>query len=98
MKDLVLAFPQQLRQAIAIGEEARFTAPSTPIHNVLITGLGGSGIGGTIVAEIVASQCKVPILVNKDYFLPGFVSPSTLVIVSSYSGNTEETIEAMEIA
>jgi glucose/mannose-6-phosphate isomerase len=98
MKDLVLNFPQQLRQALAIGEQAAFTRPATPIHNVLVTGLGGSGIGGTIAAEVVASSCKVPILVNKDYFLPEFVNANTLVVVSSYSGNTEETVEAMEIA
>jgi len=64
----------------------------------LITGLGGSGIGGTIAGEIVAAECPVPITVNKDYFLPAFVNQETLVIVSSYSGNTEETLYAMEEA
>lgn len=98
MKDLVHNFPNQLREAIAIGEKATFNRPETPIRNVLVTGLGGSGIGGTIAAEVVASHCPVPIIVNKDYFLPEFVDGGTLVIVSSYSGNTEETIEAMEAA
>lgn len=98
MKNLVAAFPRHLKEALAIGEAAGITASAHPIHNVLITGLGGSGIGGTIAAEVVAGQCPVPVLVNKDYFLPSFVNEHTLVIVSSYSGNTEETVEAMEIA
>ncbi|MFM2207038.1 MAG: bifunctional phosphoglucose/phosphomannose isomerase [Bacteroidota bacterium] len=98
MKELVERFPAQLREAIAIGESSKITAPSSPIQNVVITGLGGSGIGGTILAEVVAGSCPVPVMVNKDYFLPSFVGPGTLVIVSSYSGNTEETIEAMQHA
>lgn len=98
MKNLVAAFPRQMKEALAIGEAAKITPSVHPVHNVLITGLGGSGIGGTIAAEVVAGQCPVPVLVNKDYFLPSFVNEHTLVIVSSYSGNTEETVEAMEIA
>lgn len=98
MKDLVLRFPEQMREALAIGESAQIHPSAHPIHHVVVTGLGGSGIGGTILAEIVAGECPVPVLVNKDYFLPAFVNRHTLVIVSSYSGNTEETIEAMHAA
>jgi glucose/mannose-6-phosphate isomerase len=65
---------------------------------VVITGLGGSGIGATILLELISDSCPVPIIVNKDYFLPAFVSENTLVIVSSYSGNTEETLSAMQQA
>jgi glucose/mannose-6-phosphate isomerase len=98
MKNLVQNFPEQLRAAISIGEKAEIRNPRFEIRNVVITGLGGSGIGGTIVSEIVSSECPVPIMVNKDYFLPAFVNENTLVIVSSYSGNTEETLQAMESA
>ena len=70
MNDLVQNFPQQLNEAIQIGEKAVLTKGKNSIRNVVITGLGGSGIGGTIVSEVVASNCTVPILVNKDYFLP----------------------------
>jgi glucose/mannose-6-phosphate isomerase len=98
MKNLVQNFPNQLKEAIEIGEKSQISNLKSGISNVIITGLGGSGIGGTIVSEIVAHECSVPILVNKDYFLPAFVKESTLVIVSSYSGNTEETIQAMEAA
>ncbi|HMT30765.1 MAG TPA: bifunctional phosphoglucose/phosphomannose isomerase [Bacteroidia bacterium] len=98
MKELIASFTAQLRQAVDIGENAKFTKHSSEIRNVLITGLGGSGIGGSIIAQIVDHEIKVPIVVNKDYFLPAFVGPETLVIVSSYSGNTEETLGAMKIA
>lgn len=98
MKELVSSFTAQLRQAVEIGEKATFTQPSTEIRNVLVTGLGGSGIGGSIIAQIVDQEIKVPLIVNKDYFLPAFVGPETLVIVSSYSGNTEETLAAMKFA
>jgi glucose/mannose-6-phosphate isomerase len=98
MKELVASFTAQLRQAVEIGEKATFTAPAKEIRNVLITGLGGSGIGGSIIAQIIENEIKVPLVVNKDYFLPAFVGPDTLLIVSSYSGNTEETLAAMNIA
>ncbi len=97
MKARVQNFTNQLREAKAIAEKA-VVSEGKNIHNILITGLGGSGIGGTIISELVADTCKVPITINKDYFLPDFVNENTLVIVSSYSGNTEETLSAMQIA
>lgn len=98
MKDLVAAFTQHVREAMEIGSNASLTPSAHPIRNVLVTGLGGSGIGGTIVAQVMEKQLSVPLLVNKDYFLPNFVDQHTLVIVSSYSGNTEETLYALEAA
>ncbi len=98
MYQLIESFPAQLREAIAIGEKAVLKKPAAPIKNILITGLGGSGIGGTIVSEIISGECTVPVVVNKNYFIPAFVDAGTLVIVCSYSGNTEETLEALELA
>ncbi len=98
MKDLVQNFTKQLREAKSIAEKAIIAPGNKNIQNILITGLGGSGIGGTIISELIADTCTVPITVNKDYFLPAFVNEKTLVIISSYSGNTEETLSAMEKA
>jgi glucose/mannose-6-phosphate isomerase len=98
MKLLVQNFSSQLKEAIRIGEQSIITTPDSEIRNIIITGLGGSGIGGTILSEIVANECMVPITANKDYFLPAFVDKHSLIIISSYSGNTEETIQAMEAA
>jgi len=98
MKELVESFPDQITEALEIGGKATITSPQTEVRNVLITGLGGSGIGGTIISQILDSNLKVPVIVNKDYFMPEFLGPDTLVIVCSYSGNTEETLNAMNIA
>lgn len=97
MKTLVEGFTKQLQEALEIANEAVLTKKND-IQNIVVTGLGGSGIGGTILSEIIQDECPVPLIVNKDYFLPEFVSPNSLVIISSYSGNTEETISAMNQA
>ncbi|MFM7901700.1 MAG: SIS domain-containing protein, partial [Bacteroidota bacterium] len=98
MKELIASFTAQLRQAMDIGEKAVFSNSGKSFSNVLITGLGGSGIGGSIIAQIVEKEITIPVVVNKDYFIPAFVGPETLVIASSYSGNTEETVAALELA
>src|SRR3954470_6820894 len=97
MKNLVENFPKQLTEAYEIANKASLS-PKSDIQNIIVTGLGGSGIGGTILSELIADACPVPILINKDYFLPAFVNSNSLVIISSYSGNTEETLEAMRQA
>ncbi|HCF70557.1 MAG TPA: bifunctional phosphoglucose/phosphomannose isomerase [Syntrophomonas sp.] len=66
--------------------------------NIIITGLGGSAIGGDIVRTLAWSQAKVPIVVNRDYNMPAFTGGDTLVMVVSYSGNTEETLSAYQQA
>lgn len=98
MKALVEAFPTHLREALAIGRAATLTRPSKTISNIVISGLGGSGIGGKIVSQLVAEQSALPIVCTNDYVLPAFVGPETLVIISSYSGDTEETVAAFHEA
>jgi glucose/mannose-6-phosphate isomerase len=95
MLQLISEFPQQLSAALDICQKTPLHAPKRAPVNVVITGMGGSGIGGSIVADLLADQSPVPILVNKDYHLPAFVGPGTLLIACSYSGNTEETLMAM---
>jgi glucose/mannose-6-phosphate isomerase len=98
MKQLVRDFPLQLQEALIIGKNHRFISQQSEFSNIVVTGLGGSGIGGSIVQNYVFDKLKVPFYVNKDYFLPEFVSKKSLVIVCSYSGNTEETLMAMQQA
>tara|TARA_R110002050_G_scaffold149463_1_gene276050 strand:- start:93074 stop:94051 length:978 start_codon:yes stop_codon:yes gene_type:complete len=97
MKTLIQDFTKQLSDALAIGNRTTLKPTQKNISNVLITGMGGSGIGGTIISEL-ASDVKVPVLVNKTYDLPSWVNENTLVIGSTYSGNTEETISVIEAA
>ena len=98
MRRLVKQFTSQLTEALEIGEKANLSPAKNPIKNIVITGLGGSGIGGKIATQIVADQLKIPAVINNDYTMPKFVGENTLVIVSSFSGNTEETLEALKVA
>jgi glucose/mannose-6-phosphate isomerase len=95
MDDLIQGFTAQLKRAIEIGEGAKIGKNKFPIRNVLISGLGGSGIGGTILSNVLRDDVAVPIIVNKEYQIPAFVNENSLVIISSYSGNTEETLSAL---
>lgn len=98
MKELVADFTGQLNEALKIAKNAKISGAQNKIENVVITGLGGSGIGGTILSDWCKDSCPVPIVTNKDYHLPGFAGKNTLVVVSSYSGNTEETLNAAKEA
>lgn len=95
MKQLIADFTAHLADALEHIKKASFTPAENPIHNVLILGLGGSGIGGSTIAGMAMPNAKVPIALSKNYSIPGFVNENTLVIACSYSGNTEETLTAV---
>ena len=96
MNNYINDFSNHLREAIDIANNTHLTPYTKEIRNVLICGLGGSGIGGTIVGDIISSKTSIPIAATKDYSIPNFVNEHSLVIASSYSGNTEETLYALE--
>ncbi|MBI4456813.1 MAG: bifunctional phosphoglucose/phosphomannose isomerase [Acidobacteria bacterium] len=86
-------YPDSIRHANQLGRE--FDPEITnSIQSVVVAGLGGSAIGGEVVQSLVAGECRVPILVNREHSIPGFVGQDTMVIACSYSGNTEETFAA----
>ena len=96
MNSYINDFTNHLKEAMEIGRTSDLSKSNKSFNNILICGLGGSGIGGTIVNDIVSPKTSIPILATKDYSIPNFVNENTLVIASSYSGNTEETIYALE--
>jgi glucose/mannose-6-phosphate isomerase len=96
MNDYINDFTNHLKEAMEIGDAANLKKSEKFFNNILICGLGGSGIGGTIINDIISPLANIPILSTKDYSIPNFVDENTLVIASSYSGNTEETIYALE--
>lgn len=69
---------------------------ATQFNNIVIGGLGGSGIGGRIVKSLFASEMPIPVETIADYTLPAYVNEKSLVILASYSGNTEETLTMYE--
>jgi glucose/mannose-6-phosphate isomerase len=93
--------PDQLRSAwdLGKGNSVEGLDSSLRLRGVLISGMGGSAIGADLLIAYIASTCKIPVAVQRDYVLPEWASgPETLVIASSHSGNTEETLEAFEAA
>lgn len=93
--DVIKNFPEQIRNAVEIGKGIQIkNVVKEKIKNIIITGLGGSAIGGDLIKLYSKDYLNIPVIVNRDYFLPKFVNEETLVIISSYSGNTEETISA----
>jgi glucose/mannose-6-phosphate isomerase len=66
------------------------------INKVVILGMGGSAIGGDLLSSYIMNEAKAPIILQRDFTLPAFVDENTLVIASSCSGTTEETLSAFE--
>jgi len=93
MNQLIAKFPDQLVEALEIGEAAVINNHTEEIHKVYVAGLGGSGIGADFVKEFIREDSLVPYNVGKGYTIPQHVDKHTLAICSSYSGNTEETLE-----
>lgn len=90
----------QVRQAVTLAEEAdvaRVAADGRP-RSVVVTGMGGSGVSGDVLAAVAGIGCPVPIVTHRGYGLPGWVGPADLVAAVSCSGSTEETLSATDEA
>jgi glucose/mannose-6-phosphate isomerase len=98
MKTLIDNFPPNLKEALDIAAKNPLRKSYPAFTNIMICGLGGSGIGGKLVAGWLANELDIPVNFCQDYTLPKYVSNKTLVIASSYSGDTEETLSAVEQA
>ena len=79
-------------QYLTRGFSASFAA-SGPIENIVLAGMGGSSLPGVILGSW--PQLRVPFEIVRNYDVPSYVNEKTLFISSSYSGNTEETLEAL---
>ena len=92
------ALPDQLQAAYELG--MNHVLPDwNDLKQVVIAGMGGSAIGADLLAGYCASLAPVPVFVQRDYGLPAFAhGPETLVVCTSHSGDTEETLEAFDAA
>lgn len=98
MDKLIAAFPSNILDALAIADKTVLKSLSNTITNVVICGMGGSGIGGKMVGIWLQKELPIPVVSHHDYTAPNFINEHTLVIASSYSGNTEETLICVEQA
>lgn len=90
--------PDQLNQAWQLGQSLPLPEWKD-IRQVVIAGMGGSAIGADLLAAYVFSLAPVPLVVHRDYGLPRWAQgEETLVVASSHSGNTEETLDAFDAA
>jgi len=96
MRNLIEEFPNNISTALEIAGKIELKPLSKEVRNVVVCGMGGSGIGGKIVSQWVSDDLSVPFVCVNDYVLPYFVDEHTLLIASSYSGDTEETLAALE--
>ncbi len=95
MHEAALALPEQVADAAASVEHGIEGLPDRDrVSHVLAIGMGGSGIAGDVLSVVAGPFVPVPIAISKDYELPGYVGERTLVFAISFSGNSEETIEA----
>jgi len=92
--DHLRQFPEQCQRAWERALKFELPPGYGGVDKVVILGMGGSAIGGEIAKHLVLSESKVPVWVQRDYDLPLMLDDATLVIASSYSGNTEETLSA----
>ena len=95
MNEYIENFINHLKESMKIGEKSE-RKNEKKINKVIICGLGGSGIGATIIQNLFGPIVNIPIAVSKNYNIPKFVDTNTLCIISSYSGNTEETLHALK--
>ncbi len=96
--DSIGRFPDQCAQVLKETPFLSMPAACSLVDNIVISGMGGSALGGRILSGLARQALRVPLIVSTEYHLPNFVNHKTLVVISSYSGNTDETISSLNEA
>lgn len=88
----------QVQQIWQAARELKFDPSYQDITNIVVAGMGGSILGTHVIQTVFKDELKFPVVIAPDYEVPSFVNEKTLVIASSYSGTTEETLAAVKDA
>lgn len=88
----------QIGQITQLSGSLKLDPVYSQVKNIVISGMGGSAYGGQVAQALFKDQLKLPLVINNDYTLPNFVNSETLVILTSYSGGTEEVLAAYQDA
>ncbi len=94
--ELIDFLPVEMIEGLLLGES--FKARKKKFRNLVVQGMGGSGVTGEILECLLKKELKIPLQVNRDYSIPAYVDRNTLFIAVSYSGNTEETLAGVKEA
>ena len=95
-KKILLDFHKQIKESEALVDHAKIRIKAEKIQRILYFGMGGSAIAGNLLYDTLFDQLKAPIDIVRGYDCPAYCNENTLVIASSYSGNTEETLSAIK--
>jgi glucose/mannose-6-phosphate isomerase len=98
MFDITAALPEQIADAARAAHDVERLPERETIEHVVVLGMGGSGIAGDILQAAAGPFMSVPVVTVKSYELPAFVGDGSLVFAVSFSGDTEETVEAATAA
>ncbi len=94
----VEALGDQIQDAWEATKSLVFPSDYANVKNVVVSGMGGSNLGSLVIKRLFKDELTLPIEIYPHYHLPGYVNSDTLVLLSSYSGTTEETLAAAEQA
>jgi glucose/mannose-6-phosphate isomerase len=92
--ETIHSYPSQLKQSWQEVQKTYIPANFKDVDNIVFCGMGGSALGARIIDSYAFNSLRVPFEIFNDYRLPQYVNNKTLVILSSYSGTTEETLES----
>lgn len=98
MIEATYGLADQFIEAVSRTDQAANLPNVDGVNAIVVFGMGGSGIAGDVLSAIAGPHASVPLIVSKHYECPGFVGPNTLVFAVSFSGNTEETLNAVHEA
>ena len=96
MLSFAIEAPKHYREAAHIARAISLDYPKP--ENIIIAGMGGSAIGGELLKDWARNKAPVPIEINRDYTLPAYAGKRSLVVIVSYSGETEESLSALQDA
>ncbi len=96
MLGLLETFPAQMSEAWGLGETFSKSLPNGDYKRIIVCGMGGSAIGGDMVRSCLGERLRVPLFVSRSYQVPAYLLEKAVCIISSYSGNTGETLSSYE--
>ncbi|HLN06101.1 MAG TPA: bifunctional phosphoglucose/phosphomannose isomerase [Acidimicrobiales bacterium] len=98
MLGATVGLPEQLEVSASAAADVTGLPSPDGLRAIVVLGMGGSGVAGEVLQAIAKDHLRLPVVLVADYSIPSFVDQSTLVFAVSFSGETEETLEAADAA